>query len=1268
MEKQLQNLIGRAEAVSFDIFDTLIVRLYRKPVDLFRHLEEGFDLPGFQDARISAEQAARTNAAKHGRHEVTLDEIYAEMHASYLPVQKEEIRLELSMCRADPQMKAVFEEVKKRGLPIYIASDMYLSGEVVKKMLSNAGYEGWTKLFLSSETMRPKSTGEMYEDLIAETGVPADRILHIGDHHFTDYEMALKAGLSAYCYEPLQRTCGGNLHSPYFAVLNRYTDQNAALSILERMVTLRAAEDGQRDYWEDFGYNYIGILTYAYMKWLKERLDKHSITKVYFMSRGGYFMKCVFDLLFREFETHEIYGSKRLFLFAGMRRYKDIKEDVTRIQSKGLTYGEFYDRLAVNLPELKERYTEAFSEQERVISEDSELKALDDFFEDNEQYLLKAGEKEREVYCEILEDLGLFDKMSAVVDLDWKGTMLQSLEGVCRLLHKTPNLRGYYLGTHHCDTGRTRIESYLLDHGNSTGAKNADVLLDYGFTTQVLELAFSAPHPSVIKLESADGVIRPVYQNIDAREEQRNAISAQILKGVMEFAEDYQKIESCVPVSVTKEAALAPIEYLSRELGRLEQARLEQVYVFPDLENDGRGRPIFRQGMPVMGIINPWPGDMSAEAEVLTRFKRAAEENQIGYVMLDNFGHILDEQQKATEQFVDADSLSFIITTHYETPKILNGFHYHTLWNPPEIPLNLDYYTKRVTNNYIMNEDFLIYDSGGMSNHLRSMLMNCPRTLEGASMLTASFPVSSILPPRLDDPTMFYCGMNWEKTVHGTNRHEGLFKLLDRTGKVKFFGPESVPAWGGLRPWEGYNCYVGSIPFDGFSILKEINKCGICLVLSSDIHRRAGSATNRTYEACAAGAVIISDDNEFMMRNFKDAALFITYNKNNPRDTFQQIMKKYEWIVDHPEQALELARRAQQIFIEKYSLDVQMNKLVDNHPARFAQISRDLYARDENQRVLVTFVANTQKADIAKKNLKRVFRNIHGQLYGNLELAVAADISIASEVERYCECNCGCAHVIPMELFDKKGSRRLTDGQAIRSMQKQISHVYYINTTADEIWFYDHVTSLVRALEDSGALCAYSGSSFQDCNRYRRTNVFETLGVEHLFHVTKPERPLMPGQFLFHSEAHEFVPDYLFDNLDGREHFAYAGLIHYRYKGELVFTRRMSMCFTQDEYDERGVVVPIVMQGRLIQDVLRLYLPEQGADITLAPMLAQMPAIAQSGKDAMEQFLLLPLKNYIKIRYYRWRMRRKNPESAAYKALAKKYDAALQAYREFWNP
>ncbi len=48
MIEELKKRIDEVDVVSFDIFDTLIVRLYRKPTDLFAHLEESTGFSGFK--------------------------------------------------------------------------------------------------------------------------------------------------------------------------------------------------------------------------------------------------------------------------------------------------------------------------------------------------------------------------------------------------------------------------------------------------------------------------------------------------------------------------------------------------------------------------------------------------------------------------------------------------------------------------------------------------------------------------------------------------------------------------------------------------------------------------------------------------------------------------------------------------------------------------------------------------------------------------------------------------------------------------------------------------------------------------------------------------------------------------------------------------------------------------------------------------------------------------------------------------------------------
>jgi hypothetical protein len=627
--------------------------------------------------------------------------------------------------------------------------------------------------------------------------------------------------------------------------------------------------------------------------------------------------------------------------------------------------------------------------------------------------------------------------------------------------------------------------------------------------------------------------------------------------------------------------------------------------------------------MPTIGVINPWPGDISAEFEFLMRMKKAAQDAGIKLILLDNFGHILDEEQKMTSEYVDPHSLDFVITTHYETSKTIDSFYYHTLWNPPDIPLNLNYYSDRVTDNYIMNDDFLIYGSGGMVDHLKSMLLRKPRLLDGASVLTASFPESALLSPNLRNPILFYCGMNWERIVHHTNRHEGLFKLLDQSGKIKFFGPNKVKAWGNINPWEGYKCYQREIPFDGFSILREINKCGVCLVLASDIHRRANAISNRAYEACAAGAVIISDENEFMLHWFKDAALFITYDKNNPQYTYNQIMDKYDWIIHNREQVQKLVINAQKIFREHFALDKQLLAIVKNHKNRFAAVVQSLFAKDISKKVLVTYVVNTLDIDKAMSNCTIVIHNVLNQYYKNIFLYIICDDRIKEKLQ----ISLGKLHndvtLIGSPIFDLCGARQQTTAQTLCTFIHSSQYDYIINTTADEIWFYDHVTTLIRTIEDSGSDIAYSGRIYEDDAGYRRTEAFSPLNPQTLFTMQPTNWLPVPGQLLFTKDAIQLIPEFLDYCLDGYGHYAYVGLLLYKFNRKAAFSERMTFAY-KSLSDFRNTLVPSDFQIRFIRDLLKDYIPASYAGEGTSPDRAYI-------NDMMAKF---QIKTWLKFRFF----------------------------------
>jgi hypothetical protein len=1268
-QTEIFKAIDAAQCVSFDLFDTLLVRMVKNPADIFGIIESTREVSGFKQVRINAEKEARERSSSGV---VTLDEIYSLMTPEYQNLKADEITAEKKLCKAHPVTFQYYQHALQSGKKIAITADTYLTREVVDSLLKENGITAFQYLLLSYEVS--KTGDDLLKAQVDQAKVTPDLMLHFEKATFdaskqveeSDEEETViqfpepqdNLGIKKIEIPGFVSEYGAKSNSGYFALLNNKFEYDPAVTLHESLVAYHNAANQDEDYWKNFGYKYIGILAAGYVDWVIDQARKKGISFLLFI-RNGSILRQIADIMAAGMSSDSINASRRLYSIAGISDRKDVKQ-IVLAHAKGLSYEDLWQEISIESQELYAAYTGEFPDQLKTIRSAKDINAIDQFFRDHDDELQTVIMQEREALRGYLGAKNVLTNKIAFIDLGWEGS---SAKGIAALTDSVAeNAYFYYLGTEACCTNGLNVSSWLLDHGASTGAKNANVLKNEGYILQILELAFASPEAAIVKIQKNGEYSEPVYSAVDGFKQKRADISRQIADGAVAYAIDYINIARDYTITISKDMALAALQYLAAPGSRADEYQLSKVSFTYDPTEQSGWQPILKQQKPVLSGINPWPGDMSAEAEVLTRLTRGAEELGYGIKLVDGFGHLLDKHQRMTKTIVTGDDVSFVISSHYETSKTIDAFTYHTVWNPPEIPMALDYYTQRVTNNYIMNDDYLIYDSGGMSNHLKSMLMNCPRNVDQASMLTASFPASAMLEPKLDNPTMFYCGMNWEKVTKSPARHGGLFKLLDRTGKIKFFGPDKNPAWGNIEPWGGYKCYQYPIPFDGFSILKEINECGVCLCLSSDIHRRAGAATNRTYEACAAGAVIISDDNEFMLKNFRDAAIFITYNREDPEDTFRQIMEKFDWINSHREEALQLAQRAQEIFRQKYSLDVQLRDIVKRHPARLQQIESDLYAKDTSKTVLVSYVLGTLKGSIAQELLNRVFKNLENQVYDNITLAVAADRSIAEEVKKYCDRHYAGVVVFPMELFDSKKVRAMTDGQAIRTMQKAIPHDYYMNTIARENWYRDHVTTLVRAIENEAALGSYSGAECDGSDGYRRTMFFDIVNRTNLYdEIENSQHFPTPGQFMFTAQADELLPDYLFSNLDGKEHYAYCNLIKFRYQQKLAFSRRMTFVYDEKNNDERGKVVKDSMQCNFIQDMVHMYLKEVAFGTAKA-------AVGSVDRQAIEDsFRYVPIKALIKIRWLYTRMRHAVPGSEKFKKLEKKYYQVLGQYNANWS-
>ena len=152
---ELFKILSQYDVISFDIFDTAILRRVEYPTDLFNFIAIDVGYNDFLGIRIAAERDARDAKEKsEDTREVTIDEIYQVLEKDYGidPKYKErEIELELSLCETNPVILDVYNRLKSAGKTLVFMSDMYLKSEIIKSMLKKCGYSGYEKLFLSNE-------------------------------------------------------------------------------------------------------------------------------------------------------------------------------------------------------------------------------------------------------------------------------------------------------------------------------------------------------------------------------------------------------------------------------------------------------------------------------------------------------------------------------------------------------------------------------------------------------------------------------------------------------------------------------------------------------------------------------------------------------------------------------------------------------------------------------------------------------------------------------------------------------------------------------------------------------------------------------------------------------------------------------------------------------------------------------------------------------------------------------------------------------------
>ena len=458
-------------------------------------------------------------------------------------------------------------------------------------------------------------------------------------------------------------------------------------------------------------------------------------------------------------------------------------------------------------------------------------------------------------------------------------------------------------------------------------------------------------------------------------------------------------------------------------------------------------------------VVKPWPDVQAAEDENIARLQITARSMGLECIVVDPEGVCLDEPERR----VTGRDVDFVINLHFETPKAYDAFSFVALWNP--LRFFKDWGYRRYSKNLLTHDDFLSCSSTWADHHVGRMIADQPGRLPPAFNLYHSLS-EPILEPALGHGKVFYAGINWDKLGKKKGRHQDLLLLLDKAGILRIHGPR---IFNNVNVWEGYNCYVGPIPFDGVSMIQAISEAGIALVFSSDAHKESELMSNRLFESLAAGAIIICDDNPFARRYLGDTLLYVDTTESL-ENVAKQIITHHTWIQAHPKEALQMARAAQAIFKERFTLDRSLSILYSQLEERKRQLEASFLPDHPEQPVEALLLLPEYSAEGLDHLLESLETQNYSRLRGQLVLdgfdAVRYEESIRTRLAR-------CPRPVEIKTvsyYDRRADgslrRRLPLGRVLRPVLESLApETWFIATTPNERWFTHHISSLVRALQ-----------------------------------------------------------------------------------------------------------------------------------------------------------------------------------------------------------
>ena len=342
-KKSIENKI----VVSFDVFDTLLVRPFCLPEDLFLYIERETKTCSFREGRIKAENFARQQNRE--AEEITLDQIYKKIHPKYKLLKEDELAAERELVRAYSLGRLLYNEAEKEEKKILFISDTYLSKDFVRSLLNKCGYKKFDSLYVSSEIGVTKASGNLFDRVLEVERIDKSEVVHTGDNKISDFLIPKKKGISSFLI-PSQ------INYFYEQKINSTWDLfkelpvDLTLSIHKTLIV----NQNKKSFFYRLGYALAAPLVIQYLKFAIQEAKLVGADLLIFVARDGWILKRVYEryskfLSKTSFDSAYIYlnrivGIKALLEWCDEPRYLRILLELASKDIKNIKPSIFHEK------------------------------------------------------------------------------------------------------------------------------------------------------------------------------------------------------------------------------------------------------------------------------------------------------------------------------------------------------------------------------------------------------------------------------------------------------------------------------------------------------------------------------------------------------------------------------------------------------------------------------------------------------------------------------------------------------------------------------------------------------------------------------------------------------------------------------------------------------------------------------------------------------------------------------------------------------------